>query len=222
MQHPATASNRPLTAAPSPAVTGAPVPSAGTIVTPAPTSPSDAPAAGKVPKRLLDWVALIERLGEPDRDDLLRHFLVLDAEDRRLRFGSSVRDDHVRRYIGGLDFERSYVYGVRDTDGGWLGIGHLQDEAPGHAELGLSVLPNARGHGLGAAIFRYAVAQASRNGSTRLYMHMLTSNRAILSIARNAGMHIESGGGEADAFLVVPDHATLIRQLVGEVAATPA
>lgn len=211
MQHAVTASNRSLCAAPASGPAGLPATAAGQ---PAP--------AGVVPKRLLDWVALIERLAEPDRDDLLRHFLALDDDDRRLRFGTSVRDDHVRRYIGSLDFERSYVYGVRDADGGWLGVGHLQDETPGNAELGLSVLPHARGHGLGAAIFRYAVAQASRNGSTRLYMHMLTSNRAILSIARNAGMHIESGGGEADAHLVVPDHATLIRQLVGDVAATPA
>jgi GNAT superfamily N-acetyltransferase len=172
-------------------------------------------AAG-LPGQVLDWVALIERLGEPDRDDLLQHFLQLDAQDRRLRFGTAARDDHLRRYVGGLDFDRAYVYGVRDADSGWLGIGHLQDETPDGAELGLSVLPHARRRGLGAAIFRYAVAQASRNGSKRLFMHMLSSNRAILSIARDAGMTIQSGSGEADAFLIVPDHATLIRQLVGD------
>ena len=50
-------------------------------------------------------------------------------------------------------------------------------------------------------------------------MHCLTSNRAILSIARSAGMSIGSSGGEADAYLVVPDHAELIGGLVGETAA---
>jgi len=205
MQQAVTASNRPQAAVPAPGPAGL------AAMTP---TPAAQPAAGAVPKRLLDWVALIERLGERDRDDLLRHFLALDADDRRLRFGTSVRDDHVRRYIGSLDFERSYVYGVRDADGGWLGVGHLQDETPGNAELGLSVLPHARGRGLGAAIFRYAVAHAARAGASRLYMHFLASNRAIASIARSAGMTMRSEGGEANAYLQVPAYPDLARMLI--------
>ena len=45
-------------------------------------------------------------------------------------------------------------------------------------------------------------------------MHSLTSNRAILSIARSAGMEIVASGGEPDAYLRVPDHAELVAQLV--------
>lgn len=170
-----------------------------------------------IPEHILDWVALIEKLAEADRDSLLAHFLALDAEDRRLRFGLSVSDEHIERYVGGIDFETSQMYGVRSGPGEWLGIGHLNIDANGEtAELGLSVLPSARGRGLGAAIFRSAVAQAARAGAQRLYMHFLTTNKAILSIARSAGMTIQSGGGESDAYLVVPDPAEMVRLLIQE------
>jgi len=165
---------------------------------------------------VLDWVALIDRLEASDRDSLRAHFLALNEEDRRLRFGS-VSDGNIAAYVDGIDFVSSYVYGVRGPGLNWLAIGHLS-EGKGVAELGLSVLPQARGKGLGGAIFRYAVAQASRRGATRLYMHCLTSNRAILSIARSAGMSIGSSGGETDAYLVVPDRAEMIEALVGESA----
>jgi GNAT superfamily N-acetyltransferase len=166
-----------------------------------------------MPRRVLDWVALIDRVGPQDRDSLRRHFLALDEEDRRLRFGVAVSDSHIDKYVAGIDFAASHVYGVRGRGQGWLGIGHLS-HGNGAAELGLSVLPVARGRGLGAAIFRYAVAQASRLGAGRLYMQFLTRNRAILSIARSAAMEIASHGSEADAYLLVPDHADLVAQLV--------
>jgi len=168
--------------------------------------------------RLLDWVALIERLRATDRATLEAHFLALGEDDRRLRFGA-VSDRHIASYVDGIDFDASHVYGVRSRGSQWLGIGHLS-HGKDVAELGLSVLPEGRGRGLGAAIFRYAVAQASRRGASRLYMHCLTSNRAILSIARAAGMSIGSSGGESDAYLVVPDHAEMIDGLVGEPMAT--
>ena len=169
---------------------------------------------GALPAEFLDWVAMIERLDEDDRDSLRDHFLSLDAEDRRLRFGLPVSDDHVRRYVDSIDFKNSHVYGVRRFDE-WVGIGHL---IPGtsDAELGLSVLPAARGKGLGAAIFRYAVGHASRDGIRRLYIHCLTTNRAMLSIARSAGMTIGSSGGESDAYLVVPSPEELVHRLITE------
>lgn len=162
---------------------------------------------------ILDWVALIDRLQDAHRPGLRAHFLALEPDDRRLRFGVVVSDSHIGNYVDAIDFAASHVYGVSDGVGGWLGIGHLS-QAAGVAELGLSVLPQARSKGLGGAVFRYAVVQASRDGASRLYMHCLTSNRAILSIARSAGMSIGSSGSESDAYLQVPDHAELIRRLV--------
>lgn len=171
-----------------------------------------------LPRHVLDWVALLERLDAADRGSLLAHFRSLDAEDRRLRFGLPVSDDHIGRYVQAIDFARDVVFGVRMADDRWIGIGHLVLHGT-PAELGLSVLPDARGRGLGAAIFRFAVAHAARAGVGRLYMHCLTENRSIMSIARAAGMAIRSEGGEADAYLVVPPYPEFVRMLIEEGAA---
>lgn len=168
-----------------------------------------------LPRDILDWVALLERLDDTDRGGLLRHFEALGEEDRRLRFGAPVGDEHLRRYVEAIDFSRDVVFGVCSGTGLWLGIGHLV-LAPPTPELGLSVLSPARGRGLGAAIFRFAVAHAARAGVARLYMHCLTSNKAILSIARNARMTIESSAGESDAHLVVPPYPEFVRMLIDE------
>jgi len=61
---------------------------------------------------LLDWVALIDRLEAGDRESLRAHFLALNEDDRRLRFGS-VSDGNIAAYVDNIDFDRSYVYGVR-------------------------------------------------------------------------------------------------------------
>lgn len=164
-------------------------------------------------RQVLDWVALLERLHDSDRDGLLRHYLALDGDDRRLRFGLQVTDEFIAGYVATVDFERDVVFGVCSGTGRWIGIGHL---VPGDkdAELGLSVLKEARGKGLGAAIFRFAVAHAARKGVRRLFMHFLTRNKAILAIALGARMRIESEAGESDAHLVVPPYPEFVRMLI--------
>lgn len=174
----------------------------------------DRPPSG-LPARLLDWVALFERLTAADCDSLIAHFVALGAEDRRLRFGIQVDDAFIERYVRGIDFERDVVFGARSSPGEWVGIGHLVRDGD-YSELGLSVLPDARGRGLGAAIFRYAVVRAARAGNDRLHMHCLTSNRAIMSIARSAGMTIQPEAGEADAYLEVPPYPEFARMLIGD------
>ena len=171
-----------------------------------------------LPQRLLDWVTLFERLSEADRGTLVTHFTALEMDDRRRRFGVPVDDAFIERYIAGLDFKRDVIFGARSAPGQWIGIGHLV-LAEGLSELGLSVLSDARGRGLGAAIFRYAVVRAARAGHGRLCMHCLTSNRAIMSIARSAGMQIRAGAGEADAYLVVPPYPEFARMLMGSTSA---
>jgi len=171
-------------------------------------------------RNVLDWVALLERVDEGDRQGVLGHLLALGPEDRRLRFGLLVDDDYIGRYVSRIDFQRDVVFGVCTGLGEWLGVGHLVLDGV-HAELGLSVLPAARGHGLGAAIFRFAAAHAARAGVGRLYMHFLTSNRSILAIARKAHMRIESTAGEADAYLVVPPYPEFVSMLIETAEAAP-
>ena len=70
-----------------------------------------------LPRQILDWVALLERLDDSDREDLRRHFLSLGDDDRRLRFGLPVTDAHIDRYVDGLDFGRDVIFGARSEPG---------------------------------------------------------------------------------------------------------
>ena len=64
-------------------------------------------------------------LSRLQRDALQKHFLALNAEDRRLRFGVALSDHGVCDYVTRIDFERDAVYGVFDDDMSLAGVGHL-------------------------------------------------------------------------------------------------
>jgi hypothetical protein len=89
-------------------------------------------------KSMTNIPPLTLRLTREDREALLSHFLSLDAENRRLRFGNSIADSVVKEYIARLDFVRDGLFAVRDGDGRIVAAAHVAVGAK-YAELGLSV-----------------------------------------------------------------------------------
>ena len=145
----------------------------------------------------------IRRLTRANRRGLVTHFLALDTDDRRLRFGNPINDDAVRAHVDNLDFERDGVFAQNDSRRRIVGAAHAA-VAGGTAEIGLSVLPRVRGRGLGTNLFKHAAKFACERGVQRINMHYLSENRAMQHIAVKAGMRIESHGGVSDAYLAVP------------------
>jgi GNAT superfamily N-acetyltransferase len=143
---------------------------------------------------------LVRELSRLDRAALEPHFLALGAEDRRLRFGIPLKDDAVRAYVARIDFERDAVFGVSDDGLHLVGAAHVArgDE---HAELGVSVLPDHRGRGIGGALLARAHLRARNWGLRTLFMHCLTENAAMMRLARKQEMDIVAEAGEADAWL---------------------
>ena len=155
----------------------------------------------------------IRRLTRANRHGLTSHFLALDAEDRRLRFGNPIGNDAVRAYVEHLDFKCGGVFAYVDSRRRIVGVAHIAVTAAA-AEIGLSVLPRGRGKGLGTHLFERAAAFACERGVERINMHYLAENRAIQHIAVKAGMRIESHSGESDAYLAVPPEC--LRQMERE------
>lgn len=135
-----------------------------------------------------------------ERPKLAAHFLALDAEDRRLRFGLPISDASIADYVERIDFGRDVVFGVFDDELNLAGAAHLA-RAEHHAELGVSVLPVHRGRGIGAAMLERAHTHARNWGIGTLFMHCLTENAAMMHLARKQGMRIAAASGEADAHL---------------------
>jgi len=135
-----------------------------------------------------------------ERPKLAAHFLALNAEDRRLRFGLPISDASVADYVERIDFGRDVVFGVFDDELNLAGAAHLA-RAEDHAELGVSVLPAHRGRGIGGTLLERAHTHARNWGIGTLFMHCLTENAAMMHLARKQGMQIDTGYGEADAWL---------------------
>jgi GNAT superfamily N-acetyltransferase len=176
----------------------------------------------------------IKELHERDRRRVLRHFLELETSDRLLRFGSALSDERVEHYVNTIDFSRDMVYGVYNRVFRLIAIGHLafapKEASPIKgatskdrvAELGVSVLGQARGMGIGSKLFGRAVIHCRNNDIDTLYMHCLSSNRTMMHIAKKAGMEIHRDYGEADAYLKLPppDPASIMHEAVQEQFAT--
>jgi GNAT superfamily N-acetyltransferase len=142
----------------------------------------------------------IRELGRLDGGSLRPHFLALQSEDRRLRFGIAINDDAVRAYVARIDFERDAVFGVHDDALHLVGAAHVA-RSDGHAELGVSVLPGHRGRGIGGALLARAHLRARNWGVRALFMHCLTENGAMMHLARRQEMAIVVEAGEAEAWL---------------------
>ncbi len=159
-------------------------------------------------------VTPIRELRESERPLFLRHLVGLGPQDRYLRFGAPLSDDAIGHYVAKIDFATDTVFGVFDDQLQIVAAGHfaplpiaspLADASGGRAaEFGLSVGDSARRRGLGSALFLRAAAHARNLGIASLFMHCLSENRAMMHIARKAGMDIRQLHGEADAYLALP------------------
>ena len=142
------------------------------------------------------------RLHQSDRPALEAHFLALDGEDRRLRFGSAIRDEALSEYVARIDFGRDGLFAVQDDDFRLLAVVHVAFSGAS-AELGLSVLPGERGRGLGSALFSRAVIHLRNRGAAEVLVHCLTENAAMMHLARKHGMRVIAAGTETDARLAI-------------------
>jgi GNAT superfamily N-acetyltransferase len=150
----------------------------------------------------------IRSLGPSHRERIAVHLLALDLDDRYLRFGYLATDEHIQRYVDGLDFERDDIFGIYNRKLELIAMAHLafstQAKHNSCAEFGVSVLKKARGRGYGSRLFERAVIHARNEGVDLLFIHALTENTAMLRIASNAGAVLERAGSETDAHLRLP------------------
>ena len=156
----------------------------------------------------------IRELSERERPLFLAHLLGLQAEDRYLRFGSPLSDTGIEVYVNGIDFRTDTLFGVFDD--------RLQLAAAGHFAAIARSVDGCRQHDRAIGRVRpvgrqrrtrqgprhprcsCAPASHARNlGISSLFMHCLSENRAMMRIARKAGMEIRQTHGEADAYLAL-------------------
>ncbi|MFO6421770.1 N-acetyltransferase family protein [Hylemonella sp. W303a] len=168
----------------------------------------DSDIAQRRPKARRPWWAIIRRLSARHRDRIAEHLLALDSHDRYLRFGYAANDTQIRAYVDALDFERDVVFGIYNWRLKLVAMAHLAHSVDRSydacAEFGVSVLPTTRGHGYGGKLFARAMLHARNSGVQLMFIHALSENKIMLSIARKAGATVEYDGPEAEAYLRLP------------------
>ncbi|MBU3627360.1 GNAT family N-acetyltransferase [Polynucleobacter sp. AP-Reno-20A-A9] len=165
----------------------------------------------------------VRKLHAAYRQEILNHLLLLNDEDRRLRFGTQTPDEVIRHYVEGLDFTRDVIFGVFDLDLRLVGMAHLA-YMPEHngqtkaAEFGVSVLPEGRSQGLGTALLQRSAVHSRNTSIETLYVHCLANNKAMMHLAQKAGMTVEYAYGDADACLKLPpaNPATIVEEAANE------
>jgi GNAT superfamily N-acetyltransferase len=149
---------------------------------------------------------VVQRLAAAHLDKIVRHLLRLPAQDRRLRFGTPMRDSAVEVYARQIDFAQDQVFGILGADLELWGVAHLALGRDGQtAELGLSVDWSVRDRGYGYALLQRAVLHATNRGYRALFMHCLAENETMLKLARKAGLGIVVSSGEADGQLALDE-----------------
>jgi len=145
----------------------------------------------------------VQRLSASAQGAYRAHLLALPPDDVRLRFGAPMAAEGIAAYVARIDFDADEIFGVFGEAMQLEGAAHL---AFGRdlAELGVSVLPSARGRGVGHALVARAAEHARNRSVPRLFMHCLAENAAMIRIARHAGMEVVVDAGEADAHVALP------------------
>lgn len=173
---------------------------AGATASP-PFTPVNAAAARGIAQR--DYV--VTTLDESFRDEVLAHFLALDAEERALRFGHAVRNHTIEAYVAGIPFERHVMFGAYDTRLRLVGVGHLalagQDEVRDETEFGVSVERAARRRGIAMTLMQCALAAARERDVRTFSLHFSSGNTAMHRIACAAGMTLQHAYGEVHGVL---------------------
>ena len=168
-------------------------------------------------RRAQRWIP-IRTLAPRHKPRILAHLLALSAGDRYLRFGYPATDEHIQRYVDGLNFERDEIFGVFNRRLQLVAMAHLAFSVDPKwatcAEFGVSVAESQRGRGLGGKLIDRAVVYARNEGVHMFFIHALSENAAMLKIARNGGAQVQREGSESEAYLVLPQ-ATLDSQVKG-------
>ncbi len=151
----------------------------------------------------MDTPIPVQRLSANARDAYRAHLLALPPDDVRLRFGAPMAREGIAAYVARIDFAADEIFGVFGDAMRLDGAAHLAFGGE-LAELGVSVLPSARGRGIGHALVARAAEHARNRSVPRLFMHCLAENAAMIRIARNAGMEVVVDTGEADAHVALP------------------
>ena len=130
---------------------------------------------------------------------LLREFVqALSPETKYKRYLSprTPADEEMRRWAA-IDPSHEYSLVAVDHDGGdeLLGEARYVSESAGEAEIAIVIGDRWQGHGLGRELITRLISAARCNGLLRLTGLALSTNKAVLTLAKKLGFRLSKTAG---------------------------
>lgn len=151
---------------------------------------------------------------------LLAHLLRLDADSRRMRFGSPVSNYFIEHYAKNALGGHSVVHGYF-VDGTLRGVAELRGFrglGGGEAEAAFSVERDYQNRGIGTELFGRAVLAAQNRGIRKLFVNFLSQNQRMQAIARkfDAVLTFDSDGVLGKVETPSANPLSVFREAVGD------
>lgn len=142
------------------------------------------------------------KLWAADASALRSHLLRLDAESRRMRFGTPVSDYFINQYAENALGNHSVAHGYF-VDGILRGVAELRGfrgVSGGEAEAAFSVEKDFQNRGIGTELFSRTVLAARNRGISKLFVNFLSQNARMQAISKkfDAVVTYDSDGGHAE------------------------
>lgn len=171
----------------------------------------EAPLPSETARQTDDQAPTFRKLWRTERARFRDHLLRLDAADRRMRFCSPVTDELIRAYCERIDYWKATMLGcfVDGTLRGAAELVQVGSDAPGSAELAVSVERPFQDRGIGTDLMRKSLTLARNRYVGTVVMICLAENRKMLHIARKFGAELEFSGSEIEGRLR-PAYPTII------------
>lgn len=129
------------------------------------------------------------------REKIYKHLLRLSPADRYLRFGHSVKDEGIRKYVDKMT-EEDFIFVIFNDDLQIIAMAHLANYPNKISELGFSVNKEDRKKDLASKLFNRAMLAAKVLEIQELFVYFLPENKAMYKTAKKFGMVITNEDGE--------------------------
>jgi GNAT superfamily N-acetyltransferase len=150
-----------------------------------------------------------------------RHLKKLGERDRFRRFWQNVGDGWIDRYVAAIgtgpgEAVIGHFAGNLELDGA-IHVGLIDRLGERYGEFGVSVLPEARHHGIGYHLLHRATLWARNHGAIRLCVVCQGDNYEMIKLAREHDIEVRRATGEAEgAMAFQPGDADTVSQEILE------
>lgn len=152
-----------------------------------------------------------------DDPKILEHLLALTPEDRRCRFHGMTSDERIRHYCDEMTRREAHLIGCLEGERlvGLIEIVPSGEGTERRGEVGVSVAPDRRDHGIGHALVQHALDFAANHGLPLVFGY-LPDNVRIPRIVHDLGGKVNRIEAEAELAAPAPTAFSLCLEAIDD------